>query len=49
MIVCDHEKAQAVLKAKGFTLGLTSVVAVEVPDTPGGLDSRPAAGFHPRH
>ena len=39
MIVCDHEKAQAVLKAKGFTLGRTSVVAVEVPDTPGGLDS----------
>ena len=37
--VCDHEKAQAVLKAKGFTLGRTSVVAVEVPDTPGGLDS----------
>ena len=33
------EKAQAVLKAKGFTLGRTSVVAVEVPDTPGGLDS----------
>ena len=39
MIVCDHERAQAVLKAKGFTLGRTSVVAVEVPDTPGGLDS----------
>ena len=39
MIVCDHEKAQAVLKAKGFTLGRTSVVDVEVPDTPGGLDS----------
>ncbi|SDF65902.1 ACT domain-containing protein [Desulfovibrio legallii] len=39
MIVCDHEKAQAVLKAKGFTLGRTSVVAVEVPDAPGGLDS----------
>lgn len=32
-------KSQAVLKAKGFTLGRTSVVAVEVPDTPGGLDS----------
>ena len=39
MIVCDHEKAKVVLKEKGFTLGRTSVVAVEVPDTPGGLDS----------
>lgn len=39
MIVCDHEKAKSALKEKGFTLGRTSVVAVEVPDTPGGLDS----------
>ena len=39
MIVCDHEKAKTVLKEKGFTLGRTSVVAVEVPDEPGGLDS----------
>ena len=39
MIVCDHEKAKEVLKEKGFTLGRTSVVAVEVPDEPGGLDS----------
>ena len=39
MIVCDHVKAQEVLKEKGFTLGRTSVVAVEVPDEPGGLDS----------
>ena len=39
MIVCDHEKAKVVLKEKGFTLGRTSVVAVEVPDVPGGLDS----------
>ena len=38
MIVCDHEKAKAVLKEKGFTLGRTSVVAVEVSDRPGGLD-----------
>lgn len=38
MIVCDHEKAKAVLKEKGFTLGRTSVVAVEVADRPGGLD-----------
>ena len=39
MIVCDHEKAKTVLKEKGFTLGRTSVVAVEVADTPGGLDA----------
>lgn len=39
MIVCDQEKAKTVLKEKGFTLGSTSVVAVEVPDAPGGLDS----------
>ena len=39
LIVCDHEKAKAVLKEKGFTLGRTNVVAVEVPDEPGGLDS----------
>lgn len=39
LIVCNHEKAKAVLKEKGFTLGRTSVVAVEVPDQPGGLNS----------
>lgn len=39
VIVCDHEKAKMVLKEKGFTLGRTNVVAVEVPDQPGGLDS----------
>ena len=39
MIVCDHEKAKTVLNEKGFTLGRTSVVAVEVPDQPGGLNS----------
>ncbi|WP_297828169.1 ACT domain-containing protein [uncultured Desulfovibrio sp.] len=39
MIVCDHEKAKSVLKEKGFTLGRTSVVAVDVADTPGGLDA----------
>lgn len=38
-IVCNHEKAQTVLKEKGFTLGRTHVVAVEVPDQPGGLDA----------
>lgn len=39
MIVCNQEKAKAILKEKGFTLGQTNVVAVEVPDKPGGLDS----------
>ena len=39
MIVCDHEKAKTILKEKGFTLGRTSVVAVEVADNPGGLDA----------
>ncbi len=39
LIVCNHEKAQTVLKEKGFTLGRTHVVAVEVPDQPGGLDA----------
>ena len=39
MVVCDHEKAKTILKEKGFTLGRTSVVAVEVTDAPGGLDS----------
>lgn len=38
MIVCDPQKAQKVLKSKGFTLGVTNVVAVGVDDRPGGLD-----------
>ena len=38
LIVDDHEKAQAALKAKGFTVGKTSVVAVEVAHNPGGLN-----------
>ncbi|ABB38885.1 amino acid-binding ACT domain protein [Oleidesulfovibrio alaskensis G20] len=38
MIVADHEKAKQVLKDKGFTVGRTTVVAVEVPDQPGGLN-----------
>lgn len=37
IIVTDHERAKEILKAKGFTLGRTSVVAVEVEDRPGGL------------
>ena len=38
LIVGDHEKAQVALKAKGFTVGRTSVVAVEVDHRPGGLN-----------
>ncbi|GFE58573.1 ACT domain-containing protein [Geobacter sp. AOG1] len=37
LIVNDREKAQSVLKEKGFTVSKTDVVAVEVPDRPGGL------------
>jgi hypothetical protein len=37
LIVNDREKAQAVLKENGFTVSKTEVVAVEVPDRPGGL------------
>ena len=37
VIVDDVEKASNVLKAAGYTLGETDVVAVEVPDRPGGL------------
>ena len=39
LIVDDYEKAQTELKAKGFTVGKTGVVAVEVDHTPGGLNS----------
>jgi len=37
LIVNDCEKAKTVLKEKGFTVSKTEVVAVEVPDEPGGL------------
>ncbi|ABQ26320.1 ACT domain-containing protein [Geotalea uraniireducens] len=37
LIVNDREKANNVLKEKGFTVSKTEVVAVEVPDRPGGL------------
>lgn len=37
LIVTDNEKAKEALKAKGFTVGRTSVVAAEVGDHPGGL------------
>ena len=37
LIVDDMKKASNVLKATGYTLGETDVVAVEVADRPGGL------------
>jgi len=37
LIVNDREKGVAALKEKGFTVSRTEVVAVEVPDRPGGL------------
>ncbi|MHC1751665.1 ACT domain-containing protein [Humidesulfovibrio sp.] len=39
LIVSDFEKARDNLKAGGFTVGRTTVVAVEVQDQPGGLNS----------
>jgi hypothetical protein len=37
LIVNDSEKAKGILKERGFTVSKTEVVAVEVPDEPGGL------------
>jgi len=37
LIVTDPEKATAVLRNNGFTISQNDVVAVEVPDRPGGL------------
>ena len=37
LIVSDNEKAQAALKEAGFTVGRNEVLAVNVPDRPGGL------------
>lgn len=37
LIVKDTEKAKSVLKEGGFTVGKTEVLAVEVPDKPGGM------------
>jgi hypothetical protein len=37
LIVNDREKAKSILKENGFTVSKTEVVAVEVPDQPGGL------------
>jgi hypothetical protein len=39
LIVSDTEKARQVLKGNGFTVEKTRVVAIEVPDKPGGLSS----------
>lgn len=39
LIVNDRDKAISALKGKGFTVSKTEVVAVEVPDQPGGLAS----------
>jgi len=39
LIVNDTEKARQVLKEKGFTVEKTKVIAIEVPDRPGGLSS----------
>jgi len=39
LIVNDVEKANTVLKDSGFQVSKTPVVAVEVPDRPGGLHS----------
>jgi hypothetical protein len=37
LIVSDNEKAYDALKDAGFTVGRNEVLAVEVPDRPGGL------------
>lgn len=38
LVVNDTTKAQQVLQKNGFTVGLTEVLAIEVPDKPGALD-----------
>ena len=56
LIVDQYDQAREVLKDKGFTVGKTEVVAVEVPDRPGGLGlvlqilaaSRRQRGIHVR-
>jgi len=37
MIVSDWQKARELLKDKGYVVNVTEVLAVEVPDRPGGL------------
>ena len=39
LIVTNNEKAKEELKKNGFTVGKTTVVAVEVDDRPGGLNT----------
>lgn len=39
LIVDNNDKAETALKAEGFTVGKTSVVAVKVEDQPGGLNN----------
>lgn len=39
LIVDDIAKAHAVLKSGGFTVRETDVIAIEIPDRPGGLGS----------
>lgn len=39
LIVNEPERAYTLLKQNGFTVGKTEVIAVEVPDVPGGLAS----------
>lgn len=39
LIVNNPEEAYTILKANDFTVGRTEVIAVEVPDKPGGLSS----------
>lgn len=39
LIVSDNEKAKTSLKEAGFTVGRTTVVPVEVQDSPGGLNT----------
>lgn len=39
LILSDTDEAKKLLKENGFTLGTTNVVAVEVPDKPGELNS----------
>jgi hypothetical protein len=38
LVVNDTTKAQQVLQESGFIVGLTEVLAIEVPDKPGALD-----------
>ena len=37
IIVSDNDKAHDALKAEGFTVGRNDVLAIDVPDRPGGL------------